>query len=130
MTIHKSMLEMEETTSDLRLTDRWIHFMARLGINRGKHRVNPGLYALGNPTADSPVFVTANYALSFDVLRSSLYGIDCFILVLDTKGINVWCAAGKGTFGTEELAYRIEVTSLNQVVKHRKLILPQLVSYS
>jgi uncharacterized membrane protein len=64
--------------------------------------------------------------LSFDALRTSLANIDCYILVLETKGINVWCAAGKGTFGTEELAKRIEVTALNQVVKHRKLILPQL----
>jgi hypothetical protein len=46
--------------------------------------------------------------------------------VLDTKGINVWCAAGKGTFGTEELVRRIEATCLAEVVSHRNLILPQL----
>jgi hypothetical protein len=46
--------------------------------------------------------------------------------VLDTKGINVWCAAGKGTFGTEELINRIVKTKLSQVVKHTTLILPQL----
>jgi hypothetical protein len=64
--------------------------------------------------------------LSFDVLRSSLKGIDCYILVLDTKGINVWCAAGKGTFGTEELVHRIEMTKLPEVVNHGTIILPQL----
>ena len=42
------------------------------------------------------------------------------------KGINVWCAAGKGTFGTDELAERIASSGLNRVVTHRKLILPQL----
>jgi hypothetical protein len=88
--------------------------------------VKPGLYRLGNPTPESPVFVSANYTLSFDVLRSSLKGIDCYILVLDTKGINVWCAAGKGTFGTLELVHRIEMTKLPEVVKHRTIILPQL----
>jgi len=46
--------------------------------------------------------------------------------VLDTKGINVWCAAGEGTFGTEELVNRIEVTGLRDVVRRRVLILPQL----
>jgi hypothetical protein len=40
------------------------------------------------------VFVSTNYTLSFDALRSALHGNDCYILVLDTKGINVWCAAG------------------------------------
>jgi CO dehydrogenase/acetyl-CoA synthase gamma subunit (corrinoid Fe-S protein) len=93
MTINNSMPEIEETTSNLKLTDRWIHFMIRIGINRSAFKVKPGLYKLGQPTANSAVFVSANYALSFDALRSSLTGIDCFILVLDTKGINVWCAA-------------------------------------
>jgi hypothetical protein len=84
------------------------------------------LYALGHPTPDSHVFVTANYTLSFDALRSSLAGVDGYILVLDTKGINVWCAAGKGTFGTDELVGRVASTGLPEVVAHRKLILPQL----
>jgi len=88
--------------------------------------VDPGLYALGNPDRESPVLVSANYKMSFDELRSALPGRDFWILVLDTKGINVWCAAGKGTFGTEELVQRIESSGLNQVVSHRSLILPQL----
>jgi hypothetical protein len=106
--------------------NRWDHFLARFGWRRSHHRVKPGLYKLGNPTPESPVFVSANYTLSFDVLRSSLKEIDCYILVLDTKGINVWCAAGKGTFGTQELVHRIEMTKLPEVVKHRTIILPQL----
>ena len=91
MKIYKPERAINETTSELTFANRLIHFLARLGINRGKYRVNPGLYALGHPTADSPVFVTANYALSFDALRTSLANVDCYILVLDTKGINVWC---------------------------------------
>jgi len=88
--------------------------------------VKPRLYAAGNPTADSPVFVSANYKLSFDRLRAALAGIDAWILVLDTNGINVWCAAGKGTFGTDELTRRVETTRLAEVVSHRRLIVPQL----
>ena len=91
------------TTSAITWANRWDHFLARWAINRGGHRVAPGLYALGNPTADSPVFVSANYTLSFDALREALAGMAGYILVLDTQGINVWCAAGKGTFGTDEL---------------------------
>ncbi len=113
-------------SSALSLRDRWDHFLARWGVNRGGHRVAPGLYALGEVTPDSPVFVTANYTLSFDALRSALAGVDGYVLVLDTQGINVWCAAGKGTFGTEELASRIEASGLREVVRHRELILPQL----
>jgi hypothetical protein len=64
--------------------------------------------------------------LSFDHLRRALHGIDAWILVLDTKGINVWCAAGKGTFGTDELIHRLKPVALTEVVSHRNLILPQL----
>jgi hypothetical protein len=116
----------QPATATITLTNRWDHLKARWRINRFGHRVDPGLYALGSPSADSPVFVTANYTLSFDELRSVLSGIDCYILVLDTKGVNVWCAAGKGTFATDELVSRIEETSLRSVVNHRTLILPQL----
>ncbi len=91
-----------------------------------EHRVSPGLYALGRPTKESPVFVSANYTLSFDALRSALSGTDAYVMVLDTKGINVWCSAGKGTFSTDEIVHRIEVSALGEVVSHRTLILPQL----
>ncbi len=118
--------EIRPTTSIITWANRWDHFLARWGVNRSGHRVEPGLYSLGNPTEDTHVFVTANYTLSFDALRSALTGIDSYILVLDTKGINVWCAAGKGTFGTDELVHRIEVTQLHDIVTHRVLVLPQL----
>jgi CO dehydrogenase/acetyl-CoA synthase gamma subunit (corrinoid Fe-S protein) len=107
-------------THRLTAKNHWDHFLARIGVRRCSHRVEPGLYALGNPTPDSPVFVSANYTLSFDALRSSLEGIDGYILVLDTKGINVWCAAGKGTFSTDEIALRVMITRLGEVVTHRK----------
>ena len=115
------------STSTLTFKDRWDHITARLGWQRtNRHRVDPGLYAIGNPNPQSPVFVTANYTLSFDAVRSALKSMDAYILVLNTKGINVWCAAGKGSFGTFELARRIEQTELAKVVSHRVLILPQL----
>ena len=99
---------------------------ARWAIGRMKYSVEPGIYAVGSPDANSPVFVSANYKMSFDRLRSRLAGRDGWILVLDTKGINVWCAAGKGTFGTEELVRRIVGVSLGEIVGHKTLIVPQL----
>ena len=106
--------------------DRWGGLKARWGIGRMSYSVLPGLYAVGAPGADSSVFVSANYKMSFDALRSSLGGLDAWILVLDTKGINVWCAAGKGTFGTGELIGRIASVKLGGIVSHRRLALPQL----
>jgi len=108
--------------------DRLGSLRARLGVGRFRYAIPPGLYAVGQPNAGSRVFVSANYKLSFDALRQELGAIDGWILVLDTQGINVWCAAGKGTFGTGELARRIEETGLAGVVSHRTLILPQLAA--
>ncbi len=118
--------EVPVVNTTLRFSERLRSFMARCAIGRKNYRVEPGLYAVGNPTDKSPVFVSANYRMSFDLLRSRLVGIDSWILILDTRGINVWCAAGKGTFGTEELVRRIENAQLRKMVSHRKLILPQL----
>lgn len=118
--------EIRETTGTLTLSSRFDHLLARWGWKRETHRVEPGLYRLGHPTPDSPVFASANYTLSFDALRSALNGIDAWILVLDTRGINVWCAAGKGTFGTAELVRSIGCSGLAGIVRHRKIIVPQL----
>jgi acetyl-CoA decarbonylase/synthase complex subunit gamma len=98
----------------------------RWGIKRNRYRVDPGLYAIGTPNERSDVLVTANYKLSFDTVRKNLNGLNAWLLVLDTKGVNVWCAAGKGTFGTKELVQRIQTTSLGIIVQHKRLLLPQL----
>lgn len=98
----------------------------RWGMGRHRYRIEPRLYAVGSPGPDSPVLVTANYKMTFDALRKELGGQNAWILVLETGGINVWCAAGKGTFGTEEVARRVKTTRLAEVVNHRSLILPQL----
>jgi acetyl-CoA decarbonylase/synthase complex subunit gamma len=90
------------------------------------HTVDPGLYALGTPDDQSTVLVTANYKMSFNRLRESLPGRNAWILVLDTDGVNVWCAAGKGSFGTRELVRCVDACGLDRIVAHRKLILPQL----
>ena len=98
----------------------------RWGIGRMRYLISPGLYRVGAPDRQSPVLVTANYKLTIDAVRRELVGLNVWLLVLDTKGVNVWCAAGKGTFGTCELVRRMEAVKLAEVVDHRNLVLPQL----
>jgi hypothetical protein len=112
--------------TDMRFPDIFGTVKTRLGIGRDNYKVAPGLYCVGNPGSDDPVMVTANYKLSFDALRKALVRINAWILVLDTKGVNVWCAAGKRTFSTEEVIHRVKQSGLEKVVAHRELILPQL----
>jgi len=115
-------------STQLTRADRLGAWRMRWSIGRDDYRVQPGLYALGAPDPHSPVLVTANYKLTVDALRSALPGLDAWVLVVDTVGINVWCAAGKGTFSAEEVARVVEVSGLAEVVAHRRLVLPQLAA--
>lgn len=118
--------QVPRVAASLSSRDRWGTIKARWGVGRMHYTVDPGLYALGNPDENSPVLVTANYKMSFDRLRKALPGRDAWILVLNTGGINVWCASGKGTFGTAELVRRLEFCGVEKIVNHRRVILPQL----
>lgn len=113
-------------STDMKIGDILGRWKVRWGIGRMKYTVAPGLYALGQPDSGSEILVTSNYRMTFDLLRSTLAGLSAWILVLDTEGVNVWCAAGKGTFGTGELIRRVESSNISHVVDHRRLILPQL----
>ena len=117
--------QIQQVSTELLWRDRLGGWKARWGFGRMRYMVEPGIYSVGAADSDSPVFVTANYKMSFDCLRSQLAGRSGWILVLDTMGINVWCAAGKGAFSTDELVGRIESVRLGEIVNHRRLIVPQ-----
>ena len=100
----------------------------RWGIGRDNYKVTPGIYKVGTPDNQSDVFISANYKLSFDALRKNLASLNAWILVIDTKGVNVWCAAGKGIFATDNLVRSIKNSFLADIVKHRRIIVPQLAA--
>ena len=118
--------QIPQVATRLTSTDIVGRWQMRWGLGRMRYTIASGLYAIGAPSSDSPVLVTANYKMTFDILRRDMHDHDAWLLVLDTKGINVWCAAGKGTFGTDEIIRQVQKTNLQQVVSHRTLILPQL----
>lgn len=118
--------DVPQVATKLSFRDTLGSWKCRWSIGRMNYKVEPGLYAIGTPDADSRVLVTSNYKMTFDRLREQLCGMHLWIVVLDTDGVNVWCAAGKGTFGTDEVVRRIAAVKLSQVVSHRTVILPQL----
>ncbi len=125
-TVETAVGPVPRVSSEIVRGDRLGAWRVRWGFSRDDYRVKPGVYALGLPDAAAPVLVTANYKLTFDQLRSSLEGLDAWLLVVDTRGINVWCAAGKGTFCADEIARVVLDTRLAEIVEHRRLVLPQL----
>ncbi len=87
-----------------------------------------GLRVFGKPDRHSPVFVTANFDLTVRRVTRVLIQsqIDCYLLVVNTKGINVWCAARGGHFTADQVVSIIKTSGIGELVDHRQLILPQL----
>jgi len=88
----------------------------------------PGLRTFGNPDEHAPVFVTGNFDLTVARVARSLEGLDCYLLVARSGGINVWCAARGGRLDARSVADAVKVARLDGVVEHRTLILPQLAA--
>jgi hypothetical protein len=118
--------DIPQLSTTLTWRDTLKRWSLRWGLARDSSAVAAGLYRIGTPTSASPVIVTCNYRMTVDLVRHDLDGIDAWLLALETYGVNVWCAAGKGTFSTDELVRRIYSVHLAEVVDHERIILPQL----
>lgn len=90
------------------------------------HRAATGLMCIGTPGPSSPVLVTGNFSLTVRRLRDALRGHDAWLLVANSKGINVWCAAGGGYLTHHDIISVIRTSRIADQVDHREVILPQL----
>lgn len=86
----------------------------------------PGLIRVGHPGRDAPVLVTCNYDLTVRRVLRALRGLDAWLLVAPTKGINVWCGAAGGYFTAHQVISILRTSGIGELVDHRRLILPQL----
>lgn len=85
-----------------------------------------GLVRIGNPDRDSPVLVTCNFYITVRRLMRLLRGLDLWLLVADSKGVNVWCAAGAEEFNTHSVVAAVKTSGIAGRVDHRRLTLPPL----
>ena len=85
-----------------------------------------GLRAIGNPGPDAPVLVTCNFDLTVRRVLRALQGLDCYLLVAPSHGINVWCSASGGMFNAHSVISVVKTSRIADLVDHRTLILPQL----
>jgi ubiquinone/menaquinone biosynthesis C-methylase UbiE len=110
-----------------RVSFRTILLDVLLLLLRIPFKFRTGLYAVGHPDASSPVLVTGNFDLTVRRLVKAIDGqVDVWLLVADSAGINVWCAAGGGFFTAEKVIAALKSSHLREVVSHHALILPQL----
>jgi NAD-dependent dihydropyrimidine dehydrogenase PreA subunit len=87
-----------------------------------------GLRVLGHPDRGSPVFLTGNFGLTVQRVQHALRGIDGYLLVANSRGINVWCAATGGLFTDHDVVSVLKTSGIEDRVDHRRVVLPQLAA--
>lgn len=89
-----------------------------------------GLVKIGNPDENSPVFLTGNYCVTVERVKRVLEknDIDCYLLVANSRGINVWCSAAGGHFTHHDVISVLKTGGIERCVNHRNVILPQLAA--
>ncbi|NOY36188.1 MAG: copper oxidase [Chlorobi bacterium] len=85
-----------------------------------------GLITIGNPGRDAPVFLTCNFILTVERVKRALKGLDCWLLVANSKGINVWCASTGGHLTNHSVISVLKTSGIEKLVDHRDIIVPQL----
>jgi acetyl-CoA decarbonylase/synthase complex subunit gamma len=85
-------------------------------------QVEPKIYAIGEPTPDSPVFVTTNFSLTYFIVSGEIEnsGTSAHLVVCDTEGQSVLTAWAGGKFVPEKIAKFIKEVKLEEAVRTRK----------
>ncbi len=93
-------------------------------------QVDPRVYPIGDPTPESPVFVTTNFSLTYFIVSGEIEnsGTSAHLVVVDTEGQSVLTAWAAGKFVGAKVAKFIKDIQLEQQVKTRKIVIPGLAS--
>lgn len=87
-----------------------------------------GLIEIGNPDRNSPVFLTCNYHLTVARVKKALKRIDCYLLVSNSRGHNVWCGSTGGHLTNHNIISVLKTSKIKELVDHGNVILPQLAA--
>ena len=87
-----------------------------------------GLRRSGSPGSSSPVLVTCNYDLIVRRLMAELGGIDAWVVVAPSRGVNVWCAAAGGLLTTSQVITALKTSGVEKEVTNKRAVLPQLAA--
>jgi NAD-dependent dihydropyrimidine dehydrogenase PreA subunit len=87
-----------------------------------------GLVKIGNPDRHAPVLLTGNFRLTVDRVKHALKGVDAYLLVANSRGVNVWCAATGGLLTNHAVVSVLKTSGIEDLVDHRQLVLPQLAA--
>ncbi len=93
-------------------------------------QVEPKLYPIGEPAADSPVFLTTNFSLTYFIVSGEIEnsGISAWLLVPECEGMSVLTAWAAGKFSGAHVAKFAREIDLDSQVKSRDIVIPGFVA--
>ena len=88
--------------------------------------VTQGIYEINNPTADSPVLVTTNFALTYFIVSGEIEGsrVPSWLLIKDSEGLSVMTAWAAGKFSGDDVGAFVKKTGIMDKVNKKELIIP------
>jgi len=89
-------------------------------------QVQPGIYEINNPTADSPAMVTTNFSITYFSVANEVEGsgIPAWLVVTDAEGMSVLTAWAAGKFDAERIAKSVKEFDLASKVNKKRIVLP------
>lgn len=89
-------------------------------------QVEPGIYEINKPTAESPVLVTTNFSITYFAVANEMEssGLPAWLIVADAEGMSVLTAWAAGKFDAEKIGKAVKSTGVAEKVSHRKVVIP------
>ncbi len=106
----------------------WVAEILETGFRLVPVPARVGVRTIGHPNRESPVFLTGNYDLTVRRVQRALRGIDAYLILANSHGVNVWCASSGGHLGTHQVVTALKIARLETRVVHREVIVPQLAA--
>jgi len=93
-------------------------------------QVEQKIYNIGEPTADSPLFITTNFSLTYFIVSGEIENsrVASRLAVMDCEGLSVLTAWAAGKFTASKIAQFIQESGIEKDVSHKELILPGYVA--
>ena len=106
----------------------WLAEVIETGFRLVPVPARTGLRVIGHPDRQSPVLLTGNYDLTVRRVLRAVRGLDAYLVVANSNGVNVWCASSGGHLGTHQVVTALKLAGLENCVVHREVIVPQLAA--
>jgi acetyl-CoA decarbonylase/synthase complex subunit gamma len=93
-------------------------------------QVEPKVYPIGAADTDAPVLITTNFSLTYYTVLGEVEAsrVPSHIICLDTEGMSVLTAWAAEKLTPERIADSLSRFKLEEIVKHKKLIIPGYVA--